>query len=163
MNKKVWIISLLITTFIVLAISSKYFSVENINLFRTVSSVARLESAQNTILIIKNNPIFGVGFNSYRYAQLRYNIRSEKLGVVSHADAGTDNSFLFVMATTGLVGFILFAFLWFCIFKQQLTKPLLIASLVGIFVDSLFVNSLFYPFIMLWLWIILALSIKNHN
>jgi hypothetical protein len=40
---------------------------------------------------------------------------------------------------------------------------LAIASVAGIFVDSMFINSLFYPLIMFWLWIILALSIKNHN
>lgn len=161
MNKKIWIAVLLGVIVLVLSASSKYFSIENINLFRIVSSEARLETAKNAIRIIQNHPVFGVGFNAYKYAQLDYGFRNGKAAVMSHADAGADNSFLFVMATTGITGFILYLFLWFKIIK--IASGLAIASIVGVFVNSMFINSLFYPFIMLWLWIILALSIKNHS
>lgn len=161
MNKKKLIIWLLVIVLSVLMLSSKYFNIENINLFRIASSEARLEAARDAISIIKNNPIFGVGFNAYRYAQVRYGFRNEESQIVSHADSGTENSFLFVIATTGLVGFVLLIFLWFRILKNDLAdRPLVIASTAGVFIDSFFVNSLFYPFIMFWLWIILALSIK---
>ena len=155
MNRKIWIVFLLAITLLVLAISSRYFNIENINLFRIVSSEARLETARNAISIISKNPIFGVGFNSYRYAQLKYGFRNEA-NVTSHADASPDNSFLFVMATTGIVGLIIYLFLWYKILK--IASILAISSVAGAFVDSLFINSLFYPFIMLWLWIIIALK-----
>jgi O-antigen ligase len=159
-KKKIWILLLLLITFVTLAISSRYFNIENINLFRVVSSQARLETAKNAVSIISENSLIGVGFNSYRYAQFRHGFRNES-NIISHADASSDNSFLFVLATTGIVGFILYLFLWFRLIK--ITSILASASVLGVFVSSMFINSLFYPFIMLWLWIILALSIKNHN
>jgi O-antigen ligase len=164
MNRKKLIMLLFAIILIVLLISSRYFNIENINLFRTASSQARLETADNAITIIKNNPIFGIGFNAYRYAQLNYGFRNINLEMVSHADAGADNSLLFVMATTGLVGLVLYIYLWVSILKNNfVSNPLIAASIIGAFVSSLFVNSLFYPFIMMWLWVVLALSIKNHN
>lgn len=159
-KKKIWILLLLLITFVTLAISSRYFNIENINLFRVVSSQARLETAKNAVSIISENSLIGVGFNSYRYAQFRHGFRNES-NIISHADASPDNSFLFVLATTGIVGFILYLFLWFRLIK--ISSILASASILGVFVSSMFINSLFYPFIMLWLWIILALSIKNHN
>lgn len=159
MNRKMLIIVLLIIMFMAIAISSKYFNIENINLFRVVSSEARLETAKNAIVIIKNNPLVGVGFNSYRYAQLRYGLRNDNAGIISHADAGVDNSFLFVIATTGIIGFILYLFLWLRVLK--ITSALAIASVVGIFVDSMFINSLFYPFIMFWLWVVAAIKVNK--
>ena len=138
--------------------ASAYFNIENVNLFRAVSSEARLETAGNALLIIKNNPLIGVGFNSYRYAQFRYGLRN-RANAQSHADSAPDNSFLFVIATTGIVGFILYLFLWVRVFK--ISSVLAIASITGVFINSMFINSLFYPFIMLWLWIIIA--IKENN
>src|SRR3989338_1264508 len=159
MHKKIWIAILFGITILVITMSSRYFSIENINLFRIVSSEARLATAKEAVRIILSRPIFGVGFNSYRYARLDYGLRNNKLYLISHADAGVDNSFLFVAATTGIVGFILYLFLWFRIFK--IASILAIASIAGIFINSLFINSLFYPFIMLWLWIIIAIKVNR--
>lgn len=155
-NKKIWIAMLLGIIFLVIIVSSKYFYIENINLFRVFSSEARLETAKKAIEIVQSNPIFGVGFNAYRYAKFEYDLRSDNSRMLSHADAGVDNSFLFVLATTGIVGFISYLFLWFRILK--IASILAIASITGILVDSMFINSLFYPFIMLWLWIIIAVT-----
>lgn len=159
MNKKIWIAVLLGIIILVLSASSKYFSIENINLFRIVSSEARLETAKNAIRIIQNHPVFGVGFNAYKYAQLDYGFRNDKAAVMSHADAGADNSFLFVLATTGIVGFILYLFLWFRILKYNFkNNPLILSSSIGIFASSLFINSMFYTYIMFWLWVIMGLK-----
>ena len=158
MNKKAWIAILLGITFLVIIVSSRYFSIENINLFRVVSSEARLETAKKAVQIIRAHPVFGIGFNAYRYAKLGYPLRNDSSRLVSHADAGVDNSLLFVIATTGFVGFILYLFLWFKILKR--TSILVIASIVGVFIDSMFINSLFYSLIMLWLWMIIALNPK---
>ena len=161
MNKKRFILMLIAVAILVLVASSKYFNIENINLFREASSQSRINTAKSALVIIKNNPVFGVGFDSYRYAQLRYGFRVEGKDSISHSDAGTDNSFLFILATTGIVGLILYLLLWFNILK--IASPLAIASIIGVFVDSLFINSLFYSFIMLWLWVIIALSPKNKT
>ena len=157
MNKKIWIAMLMGIVLLILVISSNYFNIENINLFRAVSSEARLETARNAIKIIQDHPIFGVGFNAYRYAQFRYGFRNEA-NIISHADASSDNSFLLVMATSGLVGFLFFLLLWFRILKCDMkNNPLVIVSVIGIFISSLFINSLFYSYIMFWLWVIIGL------
>lgn len=154
-NKKMWIVFVLLTIIIVALISSRYFNIENINLFRVVSTEARIETSRNALVIIQDNPIFGIGFNSYRYVQIDYGFRNEN-AKLSHADAGVDNSILFIMATTGILGFISYIFMWFKILKTA--SILCIVSIVGIFIDSLFINSLFYTFIMFWLWTIIGLK-----
>lgn len=155
LNRKIWIALLLGIVFVALIISSKYFDVENINLFRVVSSQARLETSKNAIKIIGDQPIFGVGFNAYRYAQLRYGFINDKAEVVSHADAGVDNSILFVLATTGIVGFLFYNLMWIKIIKTA--NALVIASVMGLLINSLFINSLFYTYIIFWLWVIIGL------
>lgn len=159
LNKKIWIGLLLGVTLLVLTISSKYFDVENINLFRKFSTQARIETSRNAVMVIQDHPIFGIGFNAYRYAQLNYGFRNDNSKIVSHADAGVDNSILFVLTTTGLAGFGFFLFLWFRILKERVkNNPLLLASIVGILINSLFINSLFYTYIMFWLWVIMGIK-----
>lgn len=131
---------------------------------------ARLENWKTSFEIFKKNPFFGVGFNNYRYAQIKYGYILEENSLQSHAAAGADNSFLFVLATTGVLGFLAYLWLWGEIIKL-LTEPMLLRkkqdflrisfliSIVGIFIQSLFINSLFYPFIMEWLWALMSLSL----
>lgn len=161
MNKKTFILLIFGIIFLVLIISSRFFNIENVNLFRIVSSQARLETAGNAIKIIQNNLFFGAGLNAYRYAQLRYGFRNDNVLIVSHADAGADNSFLFVLATTGIVGFFSYLLLWFKILKRYWLIPVVTSSILGLFLNSLFINSLFYPSIMLWMWVILGVTEKN--
>ncbi len=167
-GQKKFIVVVFVAFLIFVALISKNFYIENINLFRMASSEARIESAKSALVIIQKNPLIGVGFNAYRYAQIRYGYR---ISVESHADAGTDNSFLFVLATTGIVGLIAYLYIWYTITKKtysayrtqqnntlkQTLSALILASLAGLFVDSLFINSLFYPLLMEWMWILAAL------
>jgi len=159
MNKKMWIAILMAITVLVLVMSSGYFNIENVNLFRAVSAEARLKTAGEAIGIIQNHPVFGIGFNAYRYAKFNYRLKAQNAEIISHADAGTDNSFLFVLATTGIIGLIAYIFLWLRILR--IASVLAIASIVGVFINSLFINSLFYSFIMLWLWIIIAIKVNK--
>ena len=177
LRKIKWIFGIILisTTFIV--ISSKNFNIENINLFRIASAEARLDSAKIAMQIIRENPVFGVGFNTYRYAQIKYGFRNEINSSGSHADAGTDNSFLFVLATTGIVGLIFYLnLLWNIIKKayssykvnkenniQKYISITIISSVVGLIVSSLFINSLFYSFIMIWMWILLGLVSRRDS
>lgn len=131
---------------------------EGTNLLRTASGEARLDSIRNAFTIFKDHPIFGVGFNSYRYAQRDYGFLNEKKKIV-HSGAGTDNSFLFILATAGIVGFLAFVYLFFNI--SLIKDPLVISSISALMVNSLFINSLFYPPIMFWMWIFLAVRWKN--
>ncbi|MEK7450744.1 MAG: O-antigen ligase family protein [Patescibacteria group bacterium] len=174
-NKKKVMIPVLAICLIVFAISSKNFNIENTNLLRTASGVARLDSANKAVTVIRDHPLFGVGFNAYRYAQIRYGFVGDKELMVSHAAAGTDNSFLFVLATTGLVGFTAYAYLWYrissnlyALFKQnigldKIIPLVLFSSYVGISLASFFINALFYPFIIVWIWILLGYCEKTRG
>ena len=153
-----------------LSFVSKYS--EGTNLFRTVSTNARIESYQQAWVFFQQSPLFGIGFNAYRYAQDRafpscnekkaQRCLDKQVLAESHAGAGTDNSFLFVLATTGIVGSTAYLFLWYRILLlswKHKTEPyglIVLSSSLALFANSLFINSLFYPFIMLWMWVIIG-------
>jgi O-antigen ligase len=141
-----------------------------VELWRTASISARSESAQQALVIIKDHPIFGIGFDAYRYAQKQYKFIKDKTWETDHSGAGTDNSFLFVLATTGIIGLATYIFLFFTITKTLVFNYLkgnkqgsgiivaLLASIAGLVVNSLFLNSLYYPYTMFWLWVLMGLS-----
>ncbi len=156
-------IALIILYFIVV---SPRFYIENTNLFRAASTGARLGSYNNAITIYQNSPILGVGFNTYRYAQQEYGFRKEVPKYPSNADAGVDNSFLFVLATTGIIGFAAFLIMWANILRNvvvyfrkrhDIWAAIFIASACGLFVNAFFINSLFFPAIVLWMWVFYSL------
>ena len=123
---------------------------ESLNPLRTASINARFLAGENAITIIKNNPVLGVGFNAYRYALERYNLSSDTK-YPQHGEAGTDNSLLFVTATTGLVGLMAFLFLWGKIVLLRKKSPAFLASITALFIGSLFINAIFYTFLLLWI------------
>lgn len=155
-NRKKLILFLLGSLLIMFVIASDYFNIENVNPFRIVSTAARVETSKNALEIIIKNPILGVGFNTYRFTQVRYGLRNSINAKDSHADAAPDNSYLFVLATTGIVGFAAYTFLFYRIFLRYRKNAVVIASLVGLLVSGLFLNSLFYPPVMLWMWVLLG-------
>lgn len=157
---------ILVTVIILIAlifISPKAFKTEGTDFLRVNSSSERVESLQTAVKIFQDSPIYGVGFNAYRYAQNRHGLNNI-YWQTTHSGAGTDNSFLFILATNGVVGL---AFYLYLIFKigQLASKNLkninslaLLSSLIGLCIGSLFVNSLFYVFILEWIWIMSGLT-----
>jgi O-antigen ligase len=129
---------------------------EGVKLERTSSIQARIQNWRNSLIIIRDHPIFGVGFNTYRYAQRAYGFTDTSKWLQSHAGAGADSSLLFVTATAGVFG--LLAYLWYLRSLNQLRTPNseLQVVLVALLVHSLFLNSLFYPSVMLWLALLTA-------
>lgn len=134
---------------------------DTLRLDRMATTVARLENWQESFVRAKDSLIIGNGFNTLRFAFNRQTIYEVP---VSKAAAGVDNSILFILLTTGVAG--LAAYGWL-VFKQiALGRHLLgkkkwallgnvyIASMLAIFVHSMFVNSLFYPWAMIWMWVL---------
>lgn len=115
-----------------------------VKLERVFSIKQRLDNYQDSLTIIKQKPILGVGFNTLRY------YKNEPL---SHAGAGLDSSLLFIFATTGIVGLFSYLNLLKSIFKQSLVFKL---SLIAVFIHALFQNSLFYPWVLIWLFSLTA-------
>ncbi len=163
-NKKK--ISLLIILFLFI-LGAVYLLVgpksEGTNLLRITSTEARIPAAKTAFMIFQKNPIFGVGFNSYRYASQKYSFVGQPNNYPNHAGAGTDNSLLFILATTGVFGFLSYVFIWLRVLqiakeknKKDVFGSVLTVSLISLFVNTLFINSLFYTFIMLWMWTLIA-------
>jgi len=124
------------------------------------SASFRLVSWRNALTIAQDNLLIGVGFNTYRYAQRDYGYLDIE-NPQSHSGSGADSSLLFVLATTGVFGLAVYLF--------ALLNPLLInqrnylymALTSGLLVDSLFINSLFYPQIMFLYFMITSFSFRK--
>lgn len=133
----------------------------------------RLENYSKTLVIVKDHWITGVGFDNFRYAQSHYGFLSDKRGVLGtggHSGSGSDSSLLLVFATTGILGLTVFLIFLGSIFYQSIklfwqktatSKALhlaVLASLSAIAIHCQFVNSFFYPWIMLWFFTLLGLT-----
>ncbi len=133
---------------------------EGVKLERTRSVIFRLENYQETIRIIKNDPLFGVGFNNICWAREN----KSSVNINSHACSGSDSSILFIFATTGVIGLLIFIQLSYRIFKNVLSNyygTVLIISFVAIFIHSFFSNSMFYPWVMGTTAFLLGISTKE--
>jgi O-antigen ligase len=116
----------------------------------------RFVSWINTGEIIKDHWLTGVGFNTMRYVQKDYGFLDYDT-LFTHSGAGSDSSLLFVFATTGIVGFLVYILgfvlpLFESFSNLKKIDPLMSALIVSLLIGSLFINSLFYPQIMsLWM------------
>lgn len=154
---------LIIAFFIALFFLPKFNS-EGTNLLRTYSLFDRVETWNQGFKIYSKSPILGVGFNTLRYLKKDLGYLDENW-LASHSASGIENSYFFVLATTGILG--LSAYLWLIaksfhkINKSPLHKDGFpswgkLASLTAVCVHSFFLNTLFYPWVMVWFWFLLA-------
>ena len=120
---------------------------EGVKLERLYSLTNRLDSMKTGLQIFTAHPLTGVGFNL---------LRQHQANPTSHSGAGIDNSFLFILATTGIFGFT--AYLWLLKKQFAIKLPATRYTLLAVLVHSLFNNTLFYPPVMLWFWLFLALN-----
>jgi O-antigen ligase len=127
---------------------------------RMWSVSARLTNLQEGSTIFLNSPIIGYGFNTLR--SLPRSDATSPYGYISNAAGGIDNSILFILVTTGTIGLAAFAYLGIRIFclgtliKKDSLKAIYFSILSVLVVHSMFVNSLFYPQIVIWFWIFLG-------
>lgn len=129
---------------------------EGTNLARTTSGSNKLVNYKETIEIYKKSPIFGIGFNNFCAARNNY---LGDLKTNSHSCSGSDSSILFILATTGVVG--LFLFINFLV--QVPKSKILITSFVAVLIHSLFANSMFYPHIMFWIFVLVGLRSEVNS
>jgi len=119
----------------------------------------RVKSWQYATEIIADHPWVGIGYNRYKYE-----INNRGYGLLSdHASSGSDSTLLTLWATSGIFGLLSFLAIGFVAttiafrrswkrkdFKSHLDAGLL-AGFGGIMTHSIFVNSLLYPLIMVYL------------
>jgi len=149
----IFIIFIIIITAIVLP---RGMGGEGVKLERTSSVFSRVGSWRQALIITKDHPLLGVGFNTYRYTQKKYGFLGDDWQV-SHSGGGVDNSFLFVLVTSGILGLVgLFGLVGKILLASFKKSPVIFASMVGVLIHCLFNNTLFYPWVMGWLVIILG-------
>lgn len=137
------------------------------------TSQDRLDSWQNALKIGAAYPVFGVGFNAYQYAQERLGIINP--GMKSRALAGSDSSLLNLLATTGIAGVTLVIAAAALLIRRSLILArqglsntqnwvglIFLTALPALFIHSFFVNTFFYPFILINLSVLVGL-ISNKN
>ncbi len=125
-----------------------------LSLLRPDSTLARVGNWQESINLIVKAPVFGYGFDTLRFL-------APASGVIpSKAAAGLDSSILFILATTGIVGLCAYLFLITSMIRADTRAlgPVFAASISALLVHSLFVNSLFYPWVMIWIWILAGVT-----
>ncbi|HBU21304.1 TPA: hypothetical protein DEB02_00005 [Candidatus Beckwithbacteria bacterium] len=130
---------------------------EGVNLLRTFSIGQRLTNYRQGLTLWRQHPVLGAGFNLVRYQPAAVTDPGKDL---SHAAAGYDASLIFVLATTGLIG--LAAYLNLLV-KACSLSPLAQVSLAAALTHSLFTNSLFYPWVMIWLFCLFTFKNPLHN
>jgi glycosyltransferase involved in cell wall biosynthesis len=131
---------------------------EGVNLTRTYSIVHRARSIVTGWDIFMEHPYVGIGYNAYRkYTQPETHDTS-----IPYHPSSPDNSFVLILATTGIMGMASFGYFLLQFVYSVRKKPFQILSLGAILTHSLFNNSYFYPFILLW-WMIITLELAPEN
>lgn len=127
---------------------------EGVNLARTYSIVHRARSIVTGWDIFREHPSIGIGYNAYRtYTQPEAHDQA-----IPYHPSSPDNSFMLVLATTGILGMVSFGYFLFCFVLSARKHPFQLMSLAAILAHSLFNNSFFYPFVLLW-WLIITLEL----
>jgi O-antigen ligase len=131
------------------------------------SALARVFSWLRALQIFADNPLIGVGFNTYGFVQRYYGFE-----VGGASSFGLDGGILFIAVTTGVIGLTLYLsmvvlvlvrcqFVWRDRGNSAEDRGLALgcaAATLALLLHSLFVNSIVYPFLVEALWILWALS-----
>lgn len=139
LSKKFKLLTLLIAISILVILVPKPFG-EGVNLLRTFSIYSRIGNWQENLVLFFQNPLFGWGYGTIKVV---------------------DSSPIFVLVSTGLLGFASFVALIF-----QLSKKLTAtgqALLVTLVFHSFFNNSLFFIWIYFFFWVVVALETKGYK
>jgi O-antigen ligase len=125
------------------------------------TAVLRLDSWRYATEILSDHPWIGIGYNRYKFE-----INRRGHGLLSdHAASGSDSSLLTIWATSGIFGLLNLFSIGFVATVTTLRRTWrrhdlksaldagLLAGFGGMMVHSIFVNSLLYPLIMVYLMI----------
>lgn len=140
------------------------FATNNTYLFRVASSLSRVNSYEEGWNIAWDHLLLGVGFNTYRYAVEKSGYHHPTDIAYNHSEAGNDNSFLFVLGTTGIIGLLMYLWFLYSLMKTYAignAKSIIVASLCVMIVGSFFNNVLFYTPILFWMFVLLVVTKKK--
>jgi len=121
------------------------------NLLRTSSIKSRVLDYKLGITLWQKKPLFGFGYNRIRFAKEQLNLAS--VDDRSHSLSSFHSSFLIILVTTGIAGFISFMVLVTAFFKKY---PQMRMYVVYILAMSIFDNVLLHVLVLLPLLFIAA-------
>lgn len=120
------------------------------NIDRSESAGFRVNTWLQGLTLFQQHLVLGVGFNSYRFALEKYGLANEQF-LQKRGSTYNDSSLLHVAATTGILGLISYLFFLATLAKENWKEKIIPASLIGLLTQSFFANTLFYPFIFIWI------------
>lgn len=131
---------------------------EGVRLERTYSVATRAESSLTAGQVFQENLVFGVGLNNYReFIDLKPYDKP-------HHVSAPDNSYVFVLATTGMIGGVLFlGYLWSLLKFGYLSSPVLFTSTLAISTHAWFNNSWFYVFVLIWMGMLVGSELSKQT
>lgn len=118
----------------------------------------RIVSWKNALTVYADHPVFGIGYNTYRFVQVDYGFQKD---AADHSAGGSDSSLLTILVTTGPVGLVVFCWmLWSYVsvawksFRRG-ASPVVqglglgaLAAMASVIAHSFFINSLLFPHMM---------------
>jgi len=135
---------------------------ESTFLFRQMTAFARITNWQEGMYNFYESPIIGYGFNMVR--AIPHTTPILEGSTIARSAGGYDNSIVFVLVTTGCLGLSAFFYLWgamirlgISVGKHSKEKELAIMYLIclgSLVCHSMFLNTLFYPQVMILWWIL---------
>lgn len=125
---------------------------------RVHSIFSKFQNYEQSVQLINKSPLIGFGFNNLCF------VKNENL--LSHSCSGLDNSFLFVVATTGLVGLLFYLEIGRQLLLSTVKNiygQIFLLSTVSLLVHTLFTNTLFYNFVLGWMGILVGISRSTNQ
>lgn len=125
---------------------------EGVNMLRTSTIFSRAVDYQEGISIWQKSPVFGIGYNHLGAVKVQQKSLAK---IPNHAASSLHSSFLIILATGGIIGFLLFV--------NWLVQTMGISDfykyvIIFIGVSSLFDNVLLHPFVLLLMGVLGSLS-----
>lgn len=126
-------------------------------LFRSESASARISSYRESLILVQQSPIIGIGFNMLRYQATRQRMLDAD-GIVSRDAGGLNSSLLVVLVTTGIIGLSIFGYLVYKMAvvmyqRNDMVGYIGLSLMAALGVHSLFNNSIFYSWILIGIFI----------
>lgn len=139
---------------------------EGQNLLRTTSSLARIDTVSFAVSTFMRHPFIGAGMNTLLFDNQTGGVSIGQT-IPSLTGSGIDTSVLYAAASAGIIG--VAALIWLISHCVQIgligihnTGPikeassLYLAGITSLLIHSVFVNSLFYPWVLVWLFLTLG-------
>jgi O-antigen ligase len=119
-----------------------------------ISASERFNSWDKGFTLFKQNPLVGIGFNNTRSVSIENGLLKPFTPDGGNSGSGVDSSWLLILATTGVVGVVSFGYFYLSLVltflktffrTHQREYLVLLGLMIGFWVNSQFINSLFYP------------------